>query len=75
MGAFLFNVVPGRLKRTMKKRHKRKLAFKARELGSNEQTSSQIPPGTRFVSQEVVDYLMESLLHSLARASSGPGDR
>ena len=65
MGAFLFNVLQGRLKRTMKKRHKRKLALKARELGSNEQTSSQIPPGTRFVDQEVVDHLMEGLLHSL----------
>ena len=49
----------------MKKRHKRKLALKARELGSNEQTSSQIPSGTRFVDQEVVDHLMEGLLHSL----------
>ncbi len=67
MGAFLFTVAPGRLKRTMKKRHKRKLAFKARELGSNEQTSSQIPPWTRFVDQEVVDHLMESLLHSLEK--------
>src|SRR5258708_31980135 len=65
MGALLFNVLPGRLKRTMKKRHKRKLALKAHELGSNEQTSSQIPPGTRFVDQEVVDHLMEGLLHSL----------
>ena len=49
----------------MKKRNKRKLALKARELGSNEQTSSQLPPGTQFVSQEVVDHLMEGLLQSL----------
>jgi len=65
MGAFLFALLPGRLKRTMKKRNKRKLALKARELGSNEQTSSQLPPGTQFVSQEVVDHLMEGLLQSL----------
>ena len=65
MGAFLFNVVSGRLKQTMKKRNKRKLALKAHTVGSNEGTSSQIPPGTRFVDQEVVDHLMEGLLHSL----------
>lgn len=49
----------------MKKRNKRKFISKARKAGSNEQTSSQIPPGTRFVSQEVVDHLMKGLLHSL----------
>lgn len=49
----------------MKKRNKRKFLSKARKAGSNEQTSSQIPPGTRFVSQEVVDHLMKGLLHSL----------
>ena len=49
----------------MKKRNKRKFISKARKVGSNEQTSSQIPPETRFVSQEVVDHLMKGLLHSL----------
>ena len=49
----------------MKKRNKRKFISKARKAGSNEQTSSQIPPGTRFVSQEVVDHLLEGLLQSL----------
>jgi hypothetical protein len=49
----------------MKKQNKRKVLSKARKVGSNERTSSQIPPGTRFVSQEVVDHLMKGLLHSL----------
>ncbi len=49
----------------MKKRNKRKFISKARKVGSNEQISSQLPPGTRFVNQEVVDHLLEGLLQSL----------
>ena len=49
----------------MKKQNKRKVLSKARKVGSNERTSSQLPPGTRFVNQEVVDHLLEGLLQSL----------